>query len=219
MIARTLTKLWWYWTGEPPTAMALCSTAVGVLHDEFVQTDDASSISMEPASETHLYQSWQSGADPRVVSGVCFRMQKVGSPTGTLKAAIYAHTGTYGSSSEPTGSALVESNNYDLTGIDGDDETNYFLTLAGWTPAASTNYCLVLDGDAIVGDGSNYVKVIAEDGAAATHGGNQGESNDSGSTWVVSGNQDLAFKLYYEAIAEAGAAEALRNNRVARAAR
>lgn len=49
------------------------------------------------------------------VGSIIFYLKKSGSPTGNMVSKIYAHAGTFGSSSVPTGAALAVSNSYDIS--------------------------------------------------------------------------------------------------------
>lgn len=199
---RPILDFFWETTGA--TAVP-CSSAVGTLHDAFVQTADSSSISVYNGSDVGVGQSWQSGSAPSVVSGACVRLDRVGSPSGTYTVGIRAHSGTYGTSSVPTGSDLVTSAEVDVSTI-SQTVADYWHALGGWTPTASTNYVLTIDGTNVTGDGSNYLAVIVETGAEATHGGNQSAITSS---WAAAATQDMAFKVYYRS----GGGGATSNNR------
>jgi hypothetical protein len=181
---------------QSASAVVSCSSATGTLHDEFVQNGDNQNYPSN--TEPYLSQSWQSGPDPREVSGICIRAYKTGSPTGSFTVAVRAHTGTYGSSSEPAGANLVASAAFDVTGLGVNpiNANNYFAALSGWTPSASTNYTLVVDMSGVVSDGSNRMNVVVDTLADATHSGNAAISVD-GTTWTSVSSVDLAFKVYY----------------------
>ena len=55
--------------------------------------------------------------DGKTLSSVKFYARKVGSPTGNIYAKIFAHSGTYGTSSVPTGTELAVSGAVDVTTI------------------------------------------------------------------------------------------------------
>ena len=50
-----------------------------------------------------------------ILNSAEFYLKKKGSPTGNAVVKIYAHSGTYGTSSVPTGSALATSDNFDVS--------------------------------------------------------------------------------------------------------
>lgn len=177
------------------STLANCSTATGTLHDEFVQTADTSDLGIAVGSSRQsLAQSFTSSGDAETVTGVCFRLKKTGSPSGSIKAAIYAHSGSLGSTSVPTGAALVESAEFDVADLTT-SPVNYFFPLSGWAWDASTNYTVVLDGANALGSALNLVEAIIETAAEATHAGNLGSYD--GSSWSAESGNDLAFKVYY----------------------
>ena len=170
-----------------------CVSAVGSLVDFFTPANDGSGYSLYVGDDTAVGQSWVSGASPAEITGVCFRLFTSGAPTGVIKAGIYAHSGVYGSSSIPTGAALVESIEYDASGVTSSGAW-YFFPLSGWTPTAVTNYVSVLDGSGITAVSlGNSVRVVVDTAAEATHGGNASVEN---SGWGFSGGTDVGFRLY-----------------------
>ncbi len=74
------------------------------------------------ASDNHLQggQSFNPNADPGgssnyKITSCKFYLKKRGSPTGNAVAKLYAHSGTYGTSSVSTGAALATSDNFDVS--------------------------------------------------------------------------------------------------------
>ena len=183
----------WQETSGPATGtLVLCSAATGDLYDEFVQIADNESYSSD--SESYVSHSWESDSDPRELEGLCLRLRRINNPTGTFSVEIRAHAGTFGSSSEPSGSALVASQTFDVADV-ATSPTNYFFAFEGWTPAANTAYTLVLDMSNVSGDASNRLDLIAETGAEATHEGNLAISTN-GTTWTPFSAGDIPFKIY-----------------------
>lgn len=122
-------------------------------------------------------------------SHVAFQLKKVGSPTGNVVAKIYAHSGTYGASSVPTGAALATSNAIDASAL-GTSYTWWDFTFpaSSWYQfAANTQYVVALEYSG--GDGSNYVHVGYQ--ASGAHGGNKATYN--GSVWSAQATEDTAF--------------------------
>lgn len=109
----------------------------------------------------------------RVLSTAKFRLSKEGSPTGTICAKIYAHSGTYGTSSVPTGSALATSANVDVATLTASSAwVDFAFTGAdAITLSASTNYCIALEFTSTSSNASNYVKV-GLDATSPGYGGN-----------------------------------------------
>jgi hypothetical protein len=170
-------------------------SVTSTLHDEFVQLSDGNNFNPSSSGQEYLYQTWQSAASPNELTSVAFRMKRLGSPTGTMRAIIYAHTGTYGTSGEPTGSPLVISDSVDVSTVSATYADQSF-TFRDWVPAASTNYVVVLDMSGGTYQGAvNDLFVVYETAGDGTHAGNSGRSAD-GASWLVLGGVDLAFKVY-----------------------
>lgn len=109
----------------------------------------------------------------RVLSTAKFRLSKEGSPTGTICAKIYAHSGTYGTSSVPTGSALATSANVDVATLTTSSAwvDFAFTGVDAITLSASTNYCIALEFTSTSSNASNCVKV-GLDATSPSYGGN-----------------------------------------------
>lgn len=180
----------------------LVTATSGTLHDEFVQTADTSvdllhgNFRATGVEFNAIGQSWDSGADPQEVVGVVARLSLTGEGRGIglIRCSIYAHSGVFGTSSVPTGNPLTSSPWYAVEDL-ASSSTNYFFPMSGWTPAASTDYVVVIEHDAPWGD-SSYMRAVIEDGAEATHGGNLSEQA-ADSSWTAQSAQDVAFKVYY----------------------
>jgi hypothetical protein len=120
-------------------------------------------------------------------------LSKVGSPTGNLIVQIYAHTGTYGTSSLPTGSALAASDTFDVTGL----TTSPVLTSIAFSGAsrisltAATYYTYSMEYAG--GDCTNVRVMAQQDTSSPTHSGNS-FSYDTG--WNAEAIADGIFYLY-----------------------
>jgi hypothetical protein len=138
-----------------------------------------------------------------VLDSLQVRLARSGSPTGDVTARIYAHTGTFGTSSEPTGAALATSENVDSSGLNpiGTSTTgNYYtFTFTGVnriTLSAATKYCLVIAYSG--GDSSNKVVVgLQSTGGGSLHSGNNATSTDL-SAWTTFSARDLPFSVTAE---------------------
>lgn len=117
-------------------------------------------------------------------------LKKAGSPSGDMTAKIYAHSGTFGTSSVPTGSALAVSAPIDASTltttitlttftfsggnqIDLTNATNYVLTIEGSFPGGVNN----------PGWGADFT--------SPTHGGNT--SYLISGSWTADSYTDLIF--------------------------
>lgn len=152
-------------------------------------------------SNTDLYsaagQSFTSPPVPYRIESVKFWLNKYGSPTGTAHAELYAHTGTYGTTGKPTGSALAQSDGFDISTL----TTTYQLITFTFTGAQqylmtpNTYYCIVCVGPTagFLAEATDYVRV-GEDSAGPTHGGVQNAYNNS--AWQAFLTVDTLFYLY-----------------------
>ncbi|HUV84164.1 MAG TPA: hypothetical protein VMV86_00560 [Methanosarcinales archaeon] len=120
-------------------------------------------------------------------------LRKYGSPTGNIVAKLYAHSGTYGVSSIPTGEPLATSNTIDITTL----STSLQLTTFSFEGAEQyllvngTYYCLVIEFSG--GDTYNCLKVGA-DRTSPTHSGNIADY--SYGNWDLYPNYDFIFYVY-----------------------
>jgi len=154
---------------------------------------------LHPSSTSSISATAQSFTTPATgtytLATASWFLKKVGSPTGSAYAKIYAHSGTYGTSSVPTGAALATSDAFDISTL----TTTFSLvsfTFSGAnqiTLSTNTHYVVVF-GEVVSGtlDGSNEVQV-GVDGSSPTHGGNCGQY--SSSVWNYAA-YDLPFYVY-----------------------
>jgi hypothetical protein len=80
------------------------------------------------------------------LDSVKFLLQRVAGASGTIQFEIYAHTGTFGSTSKPTGSALAISESINVTTIPTASPTLITLNFYGAnriTLTSGTKYCVV----------------------------------------------------------------------------
>lgn len=113
---------------------------------------------------------------------------------GNAYAKIYAHTGTYGTSSVPTGNALATSNAIDVSTL-GTSFAWINFTFSGLNQISlsSGNKYVV----AVEYTGSSTSRIIIElDASSPTHSGNS--CYDSGSGYTAYQYWDLAFEVYGE---------------------
>lgn len=128
-----------------------------------------------------------------IISNAQFLLSKTGSPTGNATAKIYAHSGTYGTSSIPTGSALATSDNFDISTLNTTPtlETLSFSGANQITLTNGTNYVLTIEWNG--GDASNLLSV-GRDTSSPTHGGNS-STQAAGGSWSASSGTDNIFIL------------------------
>lgn len=105
-----------------------------------------------------------------VLKSATVQLHKNNSPTGNIYAKIYAHTGTFGTSSVPTGTALATSDAFGAATVPG-SQSNITFTFSGAnkiTLENGTYYCLSIEYD---GDATNNISLYY-DNASPTHPGN-----------------------------------------------
>jgi hypothetical protein len=142
-----------------------------------VTLDDSYSESNDvPGAEAFLSASYATEAGQCFTSGggeldsAKFYLKKDGSPTGNATAKVYAHSGTYGTSSIPTGAALATSDNFDVATL----TTSMQLVTLSFTGAnritlSATYYCVDL---AYAGGGETDYVMLGNDTSSPSHGGN-----------------------------------------------
>ena len=123
-----------------------------------------------------------------------YYLTKVGSPTGTLVAKIYAHTGTFGINGKPTGTALATSTNtVDISTLPTWPSTalkDFYFD--NWSSQPNVPYCLSFEVASGTIDESNHPSG-ANDTSSPTHEGNWFYYQ---SGWGYDPNYDAIFYLY-----------------------
>lgn len=118
-----------------------------------------------------------------------FFIRKEGSPTGNAVAKVYAHSGTFGTDSKPTGAALATSDNFDVSTLTGSFGIKDLIFSGANRILLSSIKCITFEYSG--GDASNYV-VIGMDASSPTHGGNSAIL--FGATWTEN-FRDLIFAV------------------------
>lgn len=111
-----------------------------------------------------------------------------GSPTGNMTAYLYAHTGTYGTSSTPTGAAVATSNTIPSDRVTAAYVEYEFVFDTPYELTDSTYYCIEID---YTGDASNYISIYGN--STSVHDGNRFDY-DTG--YNADLTEDLWFELY-----------------------
>jgi len=119
-----------------------------------------------------------------------FIIRKVLNPTGNAVAKIYAHTGTFGTTGIPTGSALATSDNIDVSTLSINPTEIVFNFSTAFTTVNTTNYFVTVEYSG--GDASNNIDV-QYDGTSPSHGGNTAVL-DAGS-WTANSTRDHTFNV------------------------
>lgn len=168
---------------------------MGIICDSNAFSLSDGSIQVRSAAGTVSAVSQSFTGVAGVLSSVFFKLRKSGSPTGNIIAKIYAHSGTFGTNSVPTGAALASSNTIDVSTLQTSD------TIVGFnfsdankiTLVNGTKYCVVFEYLG-VGSAANNT-LIAEDTTAGTHGGNRATYNITTALWTASSTTDVVFSV------------------------
>lgn len=136
---------------------------MATLIDSYSEDNQTNEWSIRSNSYTRIGQSF-TGANG-VLNSCKFYLKKLGTYTGNLTAQIYEHSGTYGTTSIFTGTALATSDNFDATTLD----TSFSLvtfTFSGDNKISltETKYEVVINGTGISGSANNNPKVGGETG-------------------------------------------------------
>lgn len=147
------------------------------------------------ALDSAVGQSFQNRAGDTRITAAAFTMLKSGNPTGDIVAVLYAHSGTYGTDSIPTGAPLATSDVIDSSTLGGGYNL-YNFTFTGdqqYTMTANTYYCIAVEGDSALLDNGNFV-AVGTDSSGPTHGGNAFYYDNS--AWHNVTAQDTIFYVY-----------------------
>ena len=157
-------------------------------YDDWIQIDDthpsAGSVSAAGQSFLNTYTS--------KLESVKFYLRASGTPNGWLYAQLFAHSGTYGSSSVPTGAALATSAIVACSGLSSAAFNLFTFTFSGanqYILQANTHYCIMIYRTATV----DFV-YMATDDVGPTHTGNA-FMYDTGA-WAAINTEDTIFYLY-----------------------
>lgn len=127
--------------------------------------------------------------DGSTIVSTQFYMSKTGAPTGTATSKIYAHTGTFGTSSAPTGTALATSATLTVSTLTTSLALITF-TFTGLATTAATKYVATVEYNS----GSTVDTVnVGYDSTSPTHGGNKATKDVTAGTWTAQSTHDVCF--------------------------
>ena len=159
------------------------------LVDSYSESNKDVNEGIRSGSKTELAQSFDTGANGGNIYSAKFYIKKSGTPTGNVYAILYAHSGTYGTSSVPTGGALATSDALDISSLTTSYQLIELLFSSSYTMANSTKYCI-----SIQYTGGDPASLIAgADGSSPSHGGNAAYYTDS---WAAQAGIDVCFYVY-----------------------
>lgn len=160
--------------------------------DSYSETNQDTGVQQYTGNATATGQSFTTPNDgvDYAISSVKFYLKKTGAPTGNAVAKLYIHSGTYGTSSVPTGTALATSNNYDVTALTTSYQLIEFTFPLGVVLSPNTKYIITYEHAGA--DSSNFTWCGA-DSSSPTHGGNL-SYNAPG--WTALSTWDACFYVY-----------------------
>lgn len=122
-----------------------------------------------------------------------FLGSKTGSPIGNSYVKLWNMTGTFGTSSKPTGTVLAVSDPVDASLISQNSLNTLTFSGSNRINLIAGNY-YVINFDSKIGDVSNHFH-IGYDATGSGHGGN-GSYSSNEITWTATSNRDYLFYLY-----------------------
>jgi hypothetical protein len=146
-------------------------------------------------TSTYLEQSFKPSTNAKLSSIVVnlLAMTYSGIPKSDFHITIYAHTGTYGTNSKPTGSVLATSDAASATLISDTDYTRIKVTFSGVNKidlSEGTPYCWVIQYP----DNDGSLMVGTYNGSPSLDG-NLGLSADL-LNWTTYSTYDCVFEIY-----------------------
>ncbi len=154
--------------------------------DSYSESNYQLGFKMYAASFNALAQSFT--GDGNDVDAATFYVKRNGSPTGNVTAYVYAHAGTFGTSSTPTGAALATSQPIDISSISTSLGLVSFTFQTPFTTVNTTKYVVAIEYTG--GDSTNNIEV-GMDASSPSHGGNYSYSTGSG--WTADSAADMCF--------------------------
>ena len=124
-----------------------------------------------------------------------FYLAKQGSPTGSVYAKLWPHSGTFGTNSVPIGaSPLLVSSALDISTLSTSFALYELVFTSDYALSDSTHYTIEVYFAG--GDGSNKL-LVGEDASSPTHNGNYFSINSCPSeTWGAYNGIDVPFYFY-----------------------
>lgn len=165
-------------------------SAIGILDDNYPFSNHSAYTNLAISNLEEISQSFT--GDGNYITRIKIATLLGADCPGNITAKIYAHSGTFGTSSVPTGSSLADS-----TPIYSGDlsSTKTEITFDFPNPYKTTNttkYCLVIHFDG--GTTGKFIQV-STDTSSPSHGGNFATRNPP-SAWVAQSGTDMCFEIY-----------------------
>lgn len=175
---------------------------MSIIIDHFSENSQSTQYTISQDTAEYSYISYQSFTAVSGTLDKCkFYLRKVGNPTGTVRAKLYAHAGTYGSTSVPTGSALATSEPVSVSEITANFGliTFQFIGDNRYNLIEGTYYCIAVEYTN--GDATNYIDTGADNRSNYLfHSGNFGNGNTTDGLNPNAG-AELCFYVYADGVA------------------
>ena len=162
--------------------------------DSYSESNSTNSLNVGDGSNMgHYYYVGQSiTGNGSPVEKCTFYLNKYGSPTGSVYAKIYAHTGVFGTSSLPTGSPLAVSDPLDVSTLTSSTQLiDFNFSGANQISLENSTHYIVMCGGLTGANSTNYIQIYY-DGIDPAHGGNMCYLSGA---WSY-GATDLVFYIY-----------------------
>lgn len=168
------------------------------LSDAYPENHYASGDGLDDSAEhSDVGQSFTAGHTANITSAK-FYVAKLGSPTGNAVANLWAHSGTFGTSSQGTGTPLAVSDPVDISTLSSSHALATFNFSTPFGLTAGTHYVITCNFTG--GDASNKLEVGK--GTDLAHPGN--EASKSSGTWSHNAFDDVCFYVYDDSTAGGG---------------
>lgn len=160
----------------------------------YENNDAGADVFMSSVNDTGNSQSFRV-TDIYSITKASFLLKKNSTPTGNMVAKLYATTGTYGSTSKPTGTALATSNTIDASTLTGSyvwtdftfpDSQKQHLNIGTNT---ATTYCITIEFS-----GTGGTIQAGYDATSPTAGGNR--AYQFGGNWTDLSGYDICYRIY-----------------------
>lgn len=163
---------------------------MGVI-DTYATTNQDTYVQCGPGTGRNFsYQSF-TGDGEVITSAQLYLWNGASSGAGiTASVEIRNHSGTYGTSSVPIGTALVSSSGVDMSTVStGSFVLVTFTFLTSMVAVNGVKYCLVFNAN-----NTGVSILLGIDASSPTHGGNGGSST-TGTSWTADNTYDTIFAL------------------------
>lgn len=134
-------------------------------------------------------------ADGTELKTATFSLKKVGSPSGYLRAELYAITGTPGTNAVPTGSPLATSEYINIVDIGTSYSYFHFSFSTPYATVSGTKYAVVIQAAGTTTNGTNRV-VLAQNSSGGHAGNRVNYDNFIANSWQALASADIVFYAY-----------------------